>query len=314
VTSDKSLIPPSPPLLKGGKGGFEFRSGFVSIIGRPNVGKSTLLNTILGEKVAIVTSKPQTTRNRILGIKTLPDTQIIFIDTPGIHKPRHRLGEIMVKTTMEALQEVDIILFMVEPHKPSDSDKVIMELLKKVQSPVFLLINKIDTIKKTELLPIIDTYKEMYQFHEIIPLSALKQDGIYLLIKKICEYLPYGPRYYPDDIHTDLLERFMVSEIIREKVIEMTEEEVPHAVAVEITDWLEREDGLISISSNIYVEREGQKGIIIGKRGAKLKSIGTAARIDIEQLLNTKVFLELWVKVKKDWRDKKGILTELGYQ
>jgi GTP-binding protein Era len=292
----------------------EFRSGFVSIIGRPNVGKSTLLNTILGEKVAIVTSKPQTTRNRILGIKTLPDTQIIFIDTPGIHKPRHRLGEIMVKTTMEALQEVDIILFMVEPHKPSGSDKVSMELLKKVQSPVFLLINKIDIIKKTELLPIIDNYKEMYQFHEIIPLSALKQDGIHLLIKKICEYLPYGPRYYPDDIHTDLLERFMVSEIIREKVMEMTEEEVPHAVAVEITDWLEREDGLISISSNIYVEREGQKGIIIGKRGAMLKSIETAARIDIEQLLNTKVFLELWVKVKKDWRDKKGVLTELGYQ
>lgn len=292
----------------------EFRSGFVSIIGRPNVGKSTLLNTILGEKVAIVTSKPQTTRNRILGIKTLSDTQIIFIDTPGIHKPRHRLGEIMVKTTMEALQEVDIILFMVEPHKLAGGDRGIMELLKKVQSPVFLLINKIDTIKKTELLPIIDSFKEIYPFHEIIPLSALKQDGIHLLIKKICEYLPYGPRYYPDDIHTDLLERFMVSEIIREKVMEMTEEEVPHAVAVEITDWVEREDGLIAISSNIYVEREGQKGIIIGKRGAMLKSIGTAARIDIEQLLNTKVFLELWVKVKKDWRDKKGILTELGYQ
>lgn len=292
----------------------EFRSGFVSIIGRPNVGKSTLLNTILGEKVAIVTSKPQTTRNRILGIKTLSDTQIIFIDTPGIHKPRHRLGEIMVKTTMEALQEVDIILFMVEPHKLAGGDRGIMELLKKVQSPVFLLINKIDIIKKTELLPIIDSFKEIYPFHEIIPLSALKQDGIHLLIKKICEYLPYGPRYYPDDIHTDLLERFMVSEIIREKVMEMTEEEVPHAVAVEITDWVEREDGLIAISSNIYVEREGQKGIIIGKRGAMLKSIGTAARIDIEQLLNTKVFLELWVKVKKDWRDKKGILTELGYQ
>lgn len=292
----------------------DFRSGYVSIIGRPNVGKSTLLNSILGEKVAIVTPKPQTTRNRIIGIKTLPGFQIIFIDTPGIHKPKHKLGETMLKTALEALREVDIILFMVEPLEPKGGDRFIMELLKKVQSPVFLLINKIDTIKKPELFPLIDHFKELYPFKEIIPISALRQDGIEILIKRIQEYLPHGPRYYPDEFITDQLERFMVSEIIREKVTELTEEEVPHSVAVEVTEWEERSDGLISIRSNIYVEREGQKGIIIGKGGAMLKSIGTAARIDIEKLLNTKVFLELWVKIKKDWREDKRALEELGYK
>jgi GTP-binding protein Era len=185
--------------------------------------------------------------------------------------------------------------------------------LKRVQSPVFLLINKIDIIKKSDLLPLIDRFKEIYSFKEIIPVSALKKDGIELLINRIYEYLSYGPKYYPDEIITDQLERFMVSEIIREKIAELTEEEVPHSVAAEVAEWKEREDGLISIMSNIYVEREGQKGIIIGKKGSMLKSIGTAARIDIERLLNTKVFLELWVKVKKDWRDDKRTLEELGY-
>ena len=291
----------------------DFRSGYVSIIGRPNVGKSTLLNSILGEKVAIVTTKPQTTRNRIIGIKTLPNAQIIFIDTPGIHKPRHKLGEAMVKTALEALNEVDIILFMVEPHSPEKEDLSVIEMLKKVRSPVFLLINKIDTIKKIDLLPLIDHFKNLYSFQEIIPLSALKQDGMSMLMKRIYDSMPSGPKYYSDEFITDQLERFMVSEIIRERVMEMTEEEVPYSVAVEITEWKEREDGLIVISGNIYVEREGQKGIIIGKRGAMLKSIGSAARIDIERLLNTKVFLELWVKVKKDWRNNKTTLRELGY-
>lgn len=291
----------------------DFRSGYVSIIGRPNVGKSTLLNSILGEKIAIVTPKPQTTRNRIIGIKNLPGAQIIFIDTPGIHKPKHKLGETMVKTALEALREVDIILFMLEPHDPGRGDRFIIDLLKRVQSPVFLLINKIDIIKKSDLLPLIDRFKEIYPFKEIIPVSALKKDGIELLINRIYEYLPHGPKYYPDEIITDQIERFMVSEIIREKITEMTEEEVPHSVAVEIAEWKEREDGLISIMSNIYVEREGQKGIIIGKKGSMLKSIGTAARIDIERLLNAKVFLELWVKVKRDWRDDKKTLEELGY-
>lgn len=294
--------------------GKSFRSGYVSIIGRPNVGKSTLLNTILGEKVAIVTQKPQTTRNRIIGVKTLPEAQIIFIDTPGIHRPRHKLGEIMVKNAMEALKGVDIILFTVEPYRPEKEDELIIELLKKTSSAVFLLINKIDTIRKPDILPLIDHFKELYPFKEIIPISALKHDGIDLLVKSICECLPYGPKYYPDDIMTDQLERFMVSEIIREKIMEMTEEEIPHSVAVEVTDWRERGNGLVSIIGNIYVERESQKGIIIGRGGTMLKSIGTSSRIDMEKLLNTKVFLQLWVKVKKNWRDDTRALKELGYR
>jgi GTP-binding protein Era len=292
----------------------DFRSGYVSIIGRPNVGKSTLLNSILGEKIAIVTPKPQTTRNKIMGIKTLPDAQIIFIDTPGIHRPRHKLGQTMVRTALEALNEVDVILFMVEPYEPGKGDRAIIDLLKRVQSPVFLLINKIDIVKKSDILLIIDHFKGLYPFKEIIPVSAIKQDGISLLIKTIHDYLPSGPTYYPDDLITDQMERFMVSEIIREKAMDMTEEELPHSVAVEVAGWKEREDGLISISCNIYVEREGQKAIIIGKRGAMLKSIGSAARVDIEKLLNTKVFLELWVKVKKNWRNDKQLLNELGYK
>ncbi len=292
----------------------DFRSGYVSIIGRPNVGKSTLLNSILGEKIAIVTPKPQTTRNRIIGVKTIPDAQIIFIDTPGIHRPRHKLGETMIKTAMEALNEVDVVLFMVEPHVPKKEDAAAIDLLKKLQSPVMLLINKIDTIKKNELLPIIDHFKNLYQFNEIIPISAIKQDGISLLLKRICDYLPIGPMYYPDDLITDQLEKFMVSEIIREKIMDSTEEELPYSVAVDVNKWHERDDGLISISCNIYVEREGQKAIIIGKRGEKLKSIGSTARADIEKLLNTRVFLELWVKVKKNWRNDNQLLRELGYR
>ncbi len=292
----------------------EFRSGFVSIIGRPNVGKSTLLNSILGEKVSIVTPKPQTTRNRIRGIKTLPAEQIIFIDTPGIHKPRHKLGDTMVRTALGAFKEVDIILFMVEPHDTEKGDKFIIKLLEEAQTPVFLLINKIDTVKKLDLLPLIDRLKEFYPFKEIIPISALKQDGIEILLKKIYDYLPPGPKYYSDDIITDQIERFMVSEIIREKVTEMTEEEIPHSIAVEVIEWKKRESGIILIMSNIYVERDSQKGIIIGKGGRMLKAIGTAARADIEKFLNTKVFLELWVKVKKDWRDNRKTLEELGYK
>jgi GTPase len=300
--------------VKNGENTKDFRSGYVTIIGRPNVGKSTLLNSILGEKIAIVTPKPQTTRNKIMGIKTLPDAQIIFIDTPGIHRPRHKLGETMVRTALEALNEVDVILFMVEPYEPGKGDRAIIDLLKRVQSPVFLLINKIDIVKKSDILLIIDHFKGLYPFKEIIPVSAIKQDGISLLIKTIHDYLPSGPTYYPDDLITDQMERFMVSEIIREKAMDMTEEELPYSVAVEVAGWKEREDGLISISCNIYVEREGQKAIIIGKRGAMLKSIGSAARVDIEKLLNTKVFLELWVKVKKNWRNDKKLLNELGYK
>jgi GTP-binding protein Era len=292
----------------------DFRSGYVSIIGRPNVGKSTLLNTVLGEKVAIVTPRPQTTRNRIIGIKTVADAQIVFIDTPGIHKPKHKLGETMVRTALDALNDVDVVLFMIEPHEFKKGEHASVSLLKTVRSPVLLVINKIDTVKKQELLPVIDYFKGLYPFKEIIPISAVKKDGVAVLLKKIREYLPAGPMYYPDDLITDQLERFMASEIVREKIIDLTKEELPYSVAVEVVRWKEREDGLVSISCNIYVERESQKAIIIGKKGAMMKAIGTAARFDIERLLDTKVFLELWVKVKKDWRDDDRLLRELGYR
>lgn len=291
----------------------EFHSGYVAISGRPNVGKSTLLNAILGQKIAIVTPKPQTTRNRITGIKNLPDAQIIFIDTPGIHKPRHKLGETMVRTAVNALSEVDVVLYMVEPKEPVKGEHAIREMLGKIHTPVFLIINKIDSVRKTELLPVIQRFEKLSPFQEIIPVSALKHDGIDILLRKITACLPLGPRYYPDDLITDQIERFMVSETIREKIMEMTEEEIPHSVAVEVVQWKERDDGLIAISCNIYVERESQKAIIIGKRGEMLKAAGSAARIDIEKLLNAKVFLEIWVKVKKHWRNDAQLLKEFGY-
>ncbi|MBA4348493.1 MAG: GTPase Era [Thermodesulfovibrio sp.] len=292
----------------------KFHSGYVSLIGRPNVGKSTLLNTILGEKVAIVTPKPQTTRNRIIGVKTLPEAQIVLIDTPGIHKPKHKLGELMVREARGSVRDVDLILFMVEPEEPGSGDRFIIEILKELKKPVFLIINKIDTLKKPEVLPVIDAYSKLYLFKEIIPVSALTGDGIDILLKAILSYLPEGPRYYPDDLVTDQLERFMAAEIVREKIMEQTEEEIPYSIATEVISWTEREDGVIFIHVNIYVEREGQKGIIIGKDGLKLKKIGTDARLEIERLLGTKVFLELWVKIKKDWRSNERILRELGFK
>ncbi|HTZ17880.1 MAG TPA: GTPase Era [Dissulfurispiraceae bacterium] len=292
----------------------KYKSGYVSLIGRPNVGKSTLLNAILGEKVAIVTPKPQTTRNRITGIKTLPDAQIIFVDTPGIHKPQQKLGESMNRLAYESLEEMDIVLFMVEPQMPGSGDLFVLDKIKRNDKPVFLLINKIDTVKKTEVLPVIDAYSRLYPFKEIIPLSALKTSGLDELIGTVLKYLPEGPKLYPDDIVTDQMERFMVSEIIREKIIEETREEVPHASAVEVISWEEREDGVVFIQANIYIERDGQKGIIIGKHGSRLKAIGTGARHDIENLLGTRVFLELWVKIKKDWRSDERFLRELGFR
>ncbi len=294
-----------------------FRSGYVSIVGRPNVGKSTLLNNILGDKIAIVTSRPQTTRNRIIGVRTTSEAQIVFIDTPGIHRPRERLGEFMMREARAAVKEVDIILLMVEPHLPRAAEKQVLEILKDTISmkprPLFLLINKIDLIRKPELLLIIDAYRGLYDFEEIIPISALKGDGVDRVVNRIIEYLPEGPKYYPDDMLTDQLERFMASEMIREKIMSLTEDEIPYSVAVEIINWEEKSD-IIIIEANIYVEKESQKGIIIGKKGGRLKKIGTLARQDIERLLNTKVYLELWVKVKEDWRDRPGILKELGYR
>lgn len=293
-----------------------FRSGYVSIIGRPNVGKSTLLNSIIGEKISIVTSKPQTTRKRITGIRTDQDSQIIFIDTPGMHKPRHKLGEFMLKEVREALAGVDIILFVAEPRNPGHGDKFIIEMLSRTagKCTVFLLINKIDSVKKEAILPVIEAYSRLYQFDTIFPLSALNPDDVRLLTEKIAARLPFGPRYYPDDAITDQYERFMVSEIVREKIMEATEDEVPHSVAVETINWAEREDGLLLLSVNIYIEKESQKGIIIGKKGERLKLIGSAARADIEKFLGRKVFIELWVKVRKDWRRDGRFLKELGFK
>ncbi len=290
-----------------------FRSGYVSFIGRPNVGKSTLLNAVLGQKIAIVADRQQTTRNRILGIKNYPEAQIIFVDTPGIHEPKHALGTIMVKTAREVLSEMDLVVFVAEPHS-IDKDRYIIESFKNLDKPVILLINKIDKIKKPEILSLINDYRNIFPFKEIIPVSALKHDGIDLFLVKALEYLPYGPKYFSDDLVTDQMERFMVSEIIREKIVGSTSEEIPHSVAVEVINWTEKKDGLVVIGANIYVEREGQKGIIIGHKGKLLKHIGTMARLDIEKLLDAKIFLELRVKVKKGWRDDKKMLDELGYR
>ena len=292
----------------------KFRSGYVSLTGRPNVGKSTLLNTILGEKIAIVTPKPQTTRNRIVGIKTLPDAQIVFLDPPGIHKPKHKLGAWMVRQAQGSFKDVDLILFMVEPEEPSAGDRFIIDDLKDMNKPVFLLINKVDTVKKSQILPVIDAYSKLCSFKEILPVSAVTGDGVDVLLKDIVKTLPEGPKYYPDDLVTDQYERFMASEIIREKIMQQTGDEIPYSVAVEIISWAERADGTVYIQANIYVERDGQKGIIIGKDGARLKAIGTSARLEIEQLLSAKVFLELWVKVKKDWRSNDQVLRELGFK
>lgn len=290
-----------------------FHSGYVSLIGRPNVGKSSLLNVLLGQKIAIVSEKPQTTRNRIAGILTSENAQIIFIDTPGIHKPQHKLGESMVRTAMDALREIDIVLFVAEADRGISRDRVVLKTLEKFKRPVFLLINKIDLIKKKELLPVIESYRNLYPFQEIIPVSAIKQTGITVLIDNIIKYLSEGPRYYPEDTFTDQLERSIAAEIIREKIMDRTSDEIPYSVAVEIVKWTEREDGVIFIHANIYVERAGQKGIIIGEKGKTLKTIGTMARLDMEKLLDAKVFLELWVKVKKGWRDNQSMLRELGY-
>lgn len=296
--------------------GREFRSGYVAIIGRPNVGKSTLLNSILGEKISIVTSKPQTTRKRIIGIRTTGDSQIVFIDTPGIHRPHHTLGEFMVREAREAMKDVDLVFLMVEPRQPGSADRLIIDLLRETSRgrPVILLINKVDLVKKAELLPVIDEYQKLFPFEEIFPLSALNPEDVNLLLDGITKRLPVGPKYYPDDVLTDQYERFVVAEIIREKAMTATEDEVPHSIAVEIVRWTEREDGMLFLDVNIFVEREGQKGIIIGKAGAKLKEIGSAARADIEKFLGRKIFMKLWVKVKEGWRSDKRVLRELGFQ
>jgi GTP-binding protein Era len=289
----------------------KFKSGFISIIGRPNVGKSTLLNALLGEKIAIISDKPQTTRNRILGIVSRPDAQLVFMDTPGIHKPMHKMNEVMVKTALQTYNETDVVLMLVEAtDQPGGGDRFIIDTLSKVKTPVFLLINKTDLVKKEALLPLIQEFSKLYNFAELIPISALKND-LGGLIEAILKRMPQGPKYFPDDQLTDQPERFVVSEIIREKIFERTKEEIPYSTAVVIEDMKEKPD-ITHITATIYVERDSQKGIIIGKGGAMLKQIGTLARHDAEKLLGVKVFLQLLVKVKKGWREDERSLRNFG--
>lgn len=293
----------------------EHKSGFVAIVGRPNVGKSTLLNRIIGQKIAIMSDKAQTTRNKIQGVYTTDEAQIIFIDTPGIHKPKSRLGDYMVEAAYSALREVDSVMFMISAdQKRGRGDDFILERLSKVSVPVYLIINKIDKIHPDELLAIIDDYRKIMEFKEIIPISATEGNNVDNLLTTLVDQMPAGPQYFPEDQITDHPEYFVVSELVREKVLKLTRDEVPHSVAV-VTDSMKRvETGKIHIQATIIVERDSQKGIIIGKGGKMLKNIGTQARKDIENLLGDKVFLELWVKVQKDWRDKKTYLQDYGYR
>lgn len=293
-----------------------FKSGFVSIVGRPNVGKSTLSNRLSGEKISIISSKPQTTRNTIKTIINTKSSQIIFIDTPGIHKPKTKLGEYMVNIAEDTMNEVDIVLFLVEAsdEEPGAGDLFIMEQLKNLDTPVFLIINKIDLVKKEQLLERISKFSEVMEFASVIPVSALNNEGTDIILKEIEKQLPEGPKYFPDDIITDQPEKMIAAELIREKILELIQEEVPHGTGVEIISFKEREGkNLVDIEANIYCERDTHKGILIGKEGKMLKNIGSLARVEIENLLGVKVFLQLWVKVKPDWRNSENMLKMLGY-
>ena len=292
-----------------------YKSGFVAIIGRPNVGKSTLLNYVVGQKVAIMSNVAQTTRNKIQGIYTSPEAQIIFIDTPGVHKPSTKLGDFMQRSTSSALDEVDAVLFVVSAsEKRGPGDDFIIEKLKHVQQPIYLVINKIDQVDPNDLPEIVDQYKDALPFKDIVPISALQGNNVNHLIDDLVKILPNGPQYYPADQVSDHPERFVIAEMIREKVFLLTRQEVPHSVAVDVTSVKREDENHIHISANIVVERPGQKGIIIGKKGQMLKKIGTMARQDIERLLGDKVFLQLWVKVVPDWRDKSAMLKDYGYR
>lgn len=292
-----------------------FHSGFVAIIGRPNVGKSTFLNRVIGEKIAIMSDKAQTTRNKIQGIYTRKDAQIVFIDTPGIHKPHSQLGDFMVQSALSTLNEVDAVLFMVNAtQKRGKGDDFIIERLKKVHKPIYLVINKIDKIHPDKLLDIITEYKDTLDYKEVYPISALQGNNVPELIDNLVADLPEGPQYYPDDQITDHPERFIAGELIREKVLQLTREEVPHSVAV-VVDRIKREtDEKVLVQATIIVERPSQKGIIIGKGGKMLKEIGIRARKDIELMLGDKVYLELWVKVQPNWKDRKADLAAFGYK
>lgn len=292
----------------------EFKSGFVSIIGRPNVGKSTLLNRVIGQKIAIMSDKPQTTRNKIQGVYTDNEAQVVFIDTPGIHKPKHRLGDFMMKVAKNTLREVDLILYVIEANaKFGPGEQFIIDRLNETKTPVFLIVNKIDKIHPDALLEVIDQYRERYQFEEIIPISALDGNNVPTMMEQIINNMEEGPQYYPSDQVTDHPERFIVAELVREKALHLTKEEIPHSLAVVIEQMKRRDNGKIYVGATIIVERSSQKGIIIGKRGSMLKEIGQLARTDIEALLGSSVFLELWVKVQKDWRNRPSQLKDYGF-
>ncbi|MGH9556179.1 MAG: GTPase Era [Terriglobales bacterium] len=297
-----------------------FRSGFVSIIGRPNAGKSTLLNALVGEKVAIVTHKPQTTRNRILGMVNLPAekgrpaAQIVLIDTPGVHKPTSALNRRMMQEVHDALQGRDLLLLIVDATAEfGTGDRFVLDLVKRSGGRVFLLLNKIDAIPKPRLLPLIAEYSKLHDFAEIIPISALKRDGLDVLLDKVVRALPEGPRYFPRDQYTDQPERFLAAEIVREKVLVAAAEEVPYATTVQVESY-EELPGLTRIHAIIYCERDGQKKILVGKGGAMLKKIGTSARLELERILGTKVYLELFVKVRPEWRESKRFLEEMDWR
>lgn len=292
------------------------KSGFVSIIGRPNVGKSTFMNRVIGQKIAIMSDKPQTTRNKVQGVLTEDDMQVIFIDTPGIHKPKHRLGDFMIKVARNTLHEVDIVMMMVNAEEGyGRGDQFIIDMLQDIKTPVFLVINKIDKVHPEQLLDMIAQYKDLYPFAEIIPISALGGNNIERLLLQIKTYLPDGPQYYPAHYVTDHPEHFIVAELIREKALHLTSQEIPHSIAV-VVDTMKREEDrdLIHVMATIIVERESQKGMVIGKQGKMLKEIGKRARLDIENLLGSKIFLEVWVKVIKNWRDKPAHIKDLGFK
>lgn len=293
----------------------QIKSGFVTLIGRPNVGKSTLMNNIIGQKIAITSNKPQTTRNRIQTVYTDDKGQIIFLDTPGIHKAKNKLGEYMVNVAERTLKDVDVILWLVEPSNfIGGGERHIIEKLKSIKTPVFLIINKVDTVKREEILEYIDTYRKVYDFAEIIPVSAIKGDNVDTVIEMIFKYLPYGPSYYDEDTVTDQPVRHIASELIREKALKCLDEEIPHGIAVAIDRMNFRKSGdIVDIDATIVCEKESHKGIIIGKGGAMLKKIGSAARYEIEKLVETQVNLKLWVKVKKEWRDSDFLLKNFGY-
>lgn len=294
----------------------EFRSGFVTVIGRPNAGKSTLLNTLLGEKLLIVSDKPQTTRNKIRCILTTDTAQVVFIDTPGIHHAKSLLGEGMVQAALTTLDEVDAILFVVDASVPlGPGDRYIAEQLSRVNTPVFLVLNKVDLAAARQLAKLETEWQTLLaRAEKVVHISALTGYNVDLLYEQLVALMPEGPKYYPDDMVIDQPERFVAAELIREKILQLTHEEIPHAVAVVIEEMKERDNDLVYVGATIYVERESQKGIIIGKRGSMLKAIGEAARSDIEHLLGSKIYLDLWVKTRRDWRNQQAGLRQLGYE